>query len=94
MKPFVVRVRSRCVIRDRCYFSHMKSTYNIVFSCKCEKCRDGLERVSLSPGATVGDLKTAIRTNLSIPLEKQHISQDPRLVRLIMRCVTSVKLQL
>ena len=44
-------------------------------------CRDGLERVELPDGASLADLKHAIKENLGVPLEDILLSTDPKLVR-------------
>lgn len=43
--------------------------------------RDGLERIEVKDGATVGDLRTKIHEQLHIPREDITLSQDAKLVR-------------
>jgi hypothetical protein len=43
--------------------------------------RDGLERIQVDDGSTLGGLKLAIQDKLGVPLEDMLLSKDPQLVR-------------
>ncbi|KAF8056357.1 NPL4-like protein 1 [Scenedesmus sp. PABB004] len=42
--------------------------------------RDGLERIQVDDGATVGELQQAIQAQLGVPVEQQRLSTDPALL--------------
>ena len=44
-------------------------------------CRDGLERIEVEAGSTVGDLKQSISSKMGIPYFDVHLSKDKALVR-------------
>lgn len=43
-------------------------------------CRDGLERVKVSPSASVGELKQTIASQLGVPEQDMTLSQNPALL--------------